>query len=232
MSRSTVHVARSAAPLKPLRWLLAAAVAAGGLLAWWSSASRQEPESRSAEGTAFAWNRPGAATTDLADAVRDSGVLNLTREQAEQQQMQATKAAERQVGALPLTGPVTERPAYVSELEWSALRQAAAMRPDSTGELTRMVNHLRFMKHLELWRGLAPADAPRRQAVAQALLDELPARVGNSEIGRTEAVTLQSALLADLVADPAERARRVETEGKRLVGPSGDPDGGSASGRG
>lgn len=232
MSRSTVHVAPSAAPLKPLRWLLAAAVVAGVLLAWWST-SHQEPASRPAEGAAFAWNRPGAATTDLSDAVRDSGVPNLTREQAEQQQVQAAKAAERQVGAPPLTGPVAERPAYVSELEWSALRQAAAMRPDSAGELTRMVNHLRFMKQLELWRGLStPADAGRRQVVAQALLNELPARVGHSEIDRTEAMTLQSALLVDLVNDPAERARRAETEGKRLVWPSENPGGGSASGRG
>lgn len=234
MSRSTVRLAHRAAPSKPMRWLLAAAVAAGVALACWSwTRPGQEPAARPDAGPGFAWNGPGAPTTDLADQVRDSGVMNLTREQADQQLMEAARAVERQVGVPPATGALTERPAYVSELEWAALRQAAAQRPDSGKELTRMVNHLRFMKQLELWRGLsAPADASRRQAVAQALLDELPARVGNSEIERKEAAGLQAALLQDLVADPAERARRVEAEGKRLVLPAANPDGGPVSARG
>ena len=63
MSRSTVHVARSAAPFKSMRWLLATAAVAGLVLAWWSwSRQGQQPAAQPA-GAAFAWNGAGAPTT-------------------------------------------------------------------------------------------------------------------------------------------------------------------------
>lgn len=214
MSQSTVRLTPS--PTKKIVVaLLIAAVAAGGIVFWWSSGHRSEQGAGPSEGTAFPWG--SAASAKPADPLAN---LNLTPAEADRQQRAAAEAAARQLGAAELTGPVKERPEFVSQLEWTVLQQASQRAPDPAKELTRLVNTLRFMKHLEEWRNLAgAADAKQRQALATQLLASVPARVTAGDMSKADAQQLQGQLLADLVADPTERSRRAEEESRRLVEP-------------
>ncbi|TAK81080.1 MAG: hypothetical protein EPO12_08200 [Aquabacterium sp.] len=212
MSQSTVRLNPS--PTKKIVVaLLIAAAAAGGAAVWWSSARHAEEGKAPADGASFPWSGEAAKPANpLAD-------MKLTPEEADRQQRAAAEAARRQVGAAELTGPVKERPEFVSQLEWAVLQQASQRAPDPSKELTRLINNLRFMKHLDEWRALAGGDAKQRQAVAAQLLATVPARVAAGEMSKADAQQLQAQLLADLVADPNERARRAEEEGRLLVEP-------------
>ncbi|HEX6591329.1 MAG TPA: hypothetical protein VF050_04970 [Moraxellaceae bacterium] len=132
-----------------------------------------------------------------------------------QQQVQAEQAV--QASAPPATGPVNEKPAYVSELEWQVLKGVAAQKANPEQELRRLVANLHFSKQLEQWRQLAgKPDIAQRRALAQALLADIPARVTDAELDDAGARQLQKELLADLYSDPAERVSREQVEAARL----------------
>lgn len=153
-----------------------------------------------------------------ADAVAGAlAPLPATPEAAAREQQAASQAADRQVSLPPWQGPVTQRPAFVSETEWQVLRGVARQRVDYERELLRMVNNLRFHKLLERWRAQAAAgDTPGRRALAGQLLDELPLRVRREEYSVAEAEKLQRELLAALEPDPVRRAARAAAEAARL----------------
>ncbi len=116
-------------------------------------------------------------------------------------------------------GPVTERPDFVSRLEWQALQGVAAQHEDPARELTRLVNNLRFSKQLEQWRQSAASwGTSQRQVLAGELLQELPDHVGDEAIGVDEARRLQEELLGMLEPDPQQRVRRLGEEADRLGG--------------
>ena len=59
-------------------------------------------------------------------------------------------AASAAITAKPITGMVTQRPDFVSELEWQILRNAASQRAKDSGkELSDLVNKLLFAKKKE-----------------------------------------------------------------------------------
>lgn len=136
------------------------------------------------------------------------------------QQEVAAQAAALQLGQKPVSGPVSIRPDFVSEMEWQVLQgvadQAAARGLDRAKEMTRLVNDLRFNKLLEQWG--ASTQATTRHALAGQLLDELPAHVGAGELDHAAARKLQQQLLADVLSDPEARAARAEQEAARLPG--------------
>jgi hypothetical protein len=140
----------------------------------------------------------------------------------EAEQAAAAEAAVRNVGQKPYTGPITERPDFVSDIEWQVLKGVAAQRADSDKELTRLVNHLRFVKQQEAWRSLATngGDGAQRHALAEQLLNEIPDRVSNQEMAAPDAQKLQQMLIADLISDPQQRDQRAAKEFKRIVVPA------------
>ena len=108
----------------------------------------------------------------------------------------------------PLAGPILERPSFVSPVEWAVLKGVSGQKPDAQKELTRMVNFLRFNKRLELWKSAQVQQQPQRSAsLAAQLLDELPTRVSNGEMGASEAQSLGHDLLAQAQAN-ADANRR------------------------
>lgn len=132
-----------------------------------------------------------------------------------QQQAQAEQAVA--ATAPPTAGPVNEKPAFVSELEWQVLKGVAAQKADPAQELRRLVANLHFSKQLEQWRQLAgQPDSTQRRALAQALLADIPARVTDAELDNPGARQLQKEILADLYSDPAERVLRAQAEAARL----------------
>lgn len=133
------------------------------------------------------------------------------------QQAAAAKEIERQPTLKPITGPIKERPAFVSEIEWAMLKGVADQNAQPAAELTRLVNKLRFMKQLELWQSLTHAnDVAKRRVLAEQLLDELPQRVASADLDKPEARKLQASLLKDAVSDEGARRKRAEVEARRL----------------
>lgn len=183
------------------------------VLWWWSH--RDDP----ATGDPVAMEIPATPTAaGLARPVSAvSSEMATTEAGMVAQQQVAAKEIERQPGMKPITGPVKERPAFVSEMEWTMLKAVAQQNPTPDVELTRLVNKLRFMKQLELWQSLEHSpDTAKRQVLAEQLLDELPQRVASSDLDKPEARKLQASLLKDAVSNEQVRKKRAEVEARRL----------------
>lgn len=94
------------------------------------------------------------------------------------QQAQAARAA---IKAKPIDGNVSQRPEFVSEVEWEVLKDAAGNNPEVEKQLTHLVNKLLFYKKREAW--IAPTtDANRRRVLAGELLAMLPAQVDKNAV--------------------------------------------------
>lgn len=155
-------------------------------------------------------------TTGDGDTLADVPVIDspqalemLTPAQVETMQQQAARAAANATGAPPLQGPVRERPAYVSEIEWYILQQVAAQSSDADTRLTQLVNKLRFSKQFELWQ---QATGEQRTLLAQQLLSDIPPQVAQGDLDRATAQHMQAQLLGELVSDPARRRTRLAEE--------------------
>lgn len=180
--------------------VLATALLASATVVVW----RQQAVPLSSNESAEPASAPGSAASGPANTV-------------DAEQTAAVNALAQQVGSPPLSGPVTQRPDFVSPLEWQVLQGVAREHAQPERELTRLVNSLRFNKELELWRsGSMPAGSAQAMALEKQLLQEIPARVAEQEMGLAEAQQLQQALLKDLVPDSEARHRRAEEEAGRL----------------
>jgi hypothetical protein len=115
----------------------------------------------------------------------------------------------------PLTSPLVERPAFVTPAEWDALHAALAQsgQGNNDAEVLHLVNHLRFRKLAEAWRG-APQSLPgglsTRAGAAKAMLDDLLPRLSAGDLDVAEARQLLPELLADAVPNPNERVQRAQ----------------------
>jgi hypothetical protein len=168
-----------------------------------------------------------AAASKMAEA--DSPPVALSRASEaeittilEEQQALNQKIAQEPV-LEPIVGPVTSKPAFLSETEWTVLTAMAQQQPSPDKALTGLVNATRFNKQLEHWEGLSQkAAADTRLGLARQLLDDLPQQVLEGNVDLHAATKLQSRLLVDAVQNPSERKRRAATEAKRLVPPPPD----------
>lgn len=208
-----VQVARSAGK----QWFALLALIGGAMAAvlwWWShrdDAAVSEPVASSA---------PAPEAAALAQPValaQPAAALPTTEAGLMAQQAAAAQVVARAPAMKPITGPVTERPEFVSEMEWTMLKGVAQQNATPDAELTRLVNKLRFMKQLELWQSMEHSnDMAKRQLLAEQLLDDLPQRVANADLDKPEAQKLQASLLKDAVSDEQARKKRAEVESRRL----------------
>ncbi|PCJ38564.1 MAG: hypothetical protein COA99_11765 [Moraxellaceae bacterium] len=156
---------------------------------------------------------------NLAD-LENAGLENLDLNKINAEQEKALEAVQRQVGVKETSGKISERPDFISPIEWRILKWVAEQKTNSDEELTKSVNHLRFAKQEELWDQMfASQDSEntvQRHALANQLLSSLPARVANQNVASSRAQRLQSKLLHDLVSDPDERRLRIAKEAKRI----------------
>lgn len=211
---TSVHVVRGSGKLWPLTILaLASAALLAGL--WWHH--QEEPSVQQAVA-------PAPASTDLTKDKPTASTIEPqagTQSSMEIEQAAAAKEIERQPTMKPIKGPIKERPAFVSDMEWQMLKGVSQQNATPDAELTRLVNKLRFMKQLELWQSLEHStDLAKRKALAEQLLDELPQRVASTDLDKPEAQKLQLALIKDAVSDEAARRQRAEAEARRLVAPA------------
>ncbi len=182
MSRITPAPAASSGLRKPVYML---ALLGAGMAAWWAlragTPAPAAPLSNDSARAAFPWSRTPAV-------VDDAAALSA-------QQESAAAAALRDLGSAELTGPVNERPDFVSLLEWKVLQAVAQKNDHPQQELTRLVNDLRFEKLLDAWRSPpAGLDAATRLRLAAQLRQDLPAHLARGELSTAEASQLQREL--------------------------------------
>lgn len=166
---------------------------------------------------------PGPATVPRATGPEPSadptdrnvnGVVPRDPDAVVAEQVEANQAAAYQLQVGQLSGPINERPEFVSRIEWQVLNQIAQQSADSERELTRLVNHLRFSKQLEIWKN--KSDSPQRDALAQQLLRDIPVRVYSLDLSPQRAQQLQVDLLVSLYDDLQVRRQRIAEEAERI----------------
>lgn len=112
---------------------------------------------------------------------------------------------------------LTRKPDALSELEWQAMREAAAQSPNPGHELARMADYVVFQKRFMQWQGgAATMDAKQRASLGQALLDEMPTKVAQGVLAAQQAIQIQSEIVQDLEADVAKRQKWLDQERQRL----------------
>lgn len=140
-----------------------------------------------------------------------------TVSQMELAQQESAKGIEQEPRIEPIKGTVSERPTFMSEMEWNILKAVAQQQPDPDKALTALTNKVRFTKQLEVWQDLsATADPAKRKVLANELLEDLPQRVTNEDMDLLGAQKLQGELLLDAEPDVTARTKRAAKEAKRL----------------
>lgn len=133
------------------------------------------------------------------------------------QQEEAMQAALATDNKSAPAGPITQRPGYVSPLEWQILKSVAREHPDSEAELTRLVQYLRFSKQLESWQ--SPTQGMTEQQHEQLgwqLLTAIPHHVQQQNLSAHHAHEVQTLLLEHLIDDEAERRQYLRKEATRI----------------
>lgn len=189
--------------------VLAATAVAAGIGIWWfqqaSTPTSVTPIAPIASGPDAAV--APTATDTPASAPTETLASPQVIEKLIDEQKQTAKSIEAQPPLKPIKGTVTERPSFMSEMEWSVFKSVAMQQPDPDKALTALVNKVRFIKQLEVLQDLpATADKAKRQALASELLSDLPERLKNRDYDYAGAVKLQNQLLADAEPDPSKRA--------------------------
>lgn len=105
-------------------------------------------------------------------------------------QAEAAKAA---IVAQPIEGNVSDRPDFVSEIEWDVLKGAVAQNEDVDKALSHFVNKLLFFKKREAWMNDSTA-LETRQKLARELLAMIPQQLSERAIDQTFADKLSNEL--------------------------------------
>lgn len=206
------------------KWIMVGgAVAVAVVAGVWFSRSHQAADEGERVTAASAPVAPAASVAGMAAMQGSSAPMTAAQIEAEThslvaKQQEAAKELEKTPGLPPITGPVRERPSFVSELEWQMLKGVTQQAGDPDKEMTRLVNFLRFNKQLELLEGMHNSpDKAKRKELADQLLQELPVRITNSEMDMKEATRIMNELLGDAELEPQARAKRATAESARLA---------------
>jgi hypothetical protein len=204
--------------------ILGAVAAALAVAVWWTQRSDSDTaavapaaSAASASDTTSAFEalqQKQAQQQQAAQAPAEAPSQPLTAEQIREAQtaLHEVSVANQQLDSKaiwkPLSGPLKDRPAFASAMEWQMLKGVAERQADPQAELLRLANFLRYTKLLEKWQDLpATADAGMRQALASQLQDDLPDRVRNGEVDAQDARRQAPALLRDAFQDSAARTK-------------------------
>jgi hypothetical protein len=206
-----VHVQNSSSK----KWIpiLGALTVATLAAAWWG---REHMANEPSAVTDAAPVTAAATTATPATPAAAPAPVAITPAATPEQQQEAQRVlAEQQAAAQELEkmaewrvlkGPITERPAFASVMEWQMLKAVAERQPNGQAELTRLTNFLRYTKLLEKWQDLpASADAGQRQPLAAQLSSELALHVREGDVDVKDAQRQLPALLRDAYPTEAQR---------------------------
>lgn len=209
-------------PSSNKKWIaIAAAIAALGAAGYWfTSAEDVSDAARVTDAmTAASGAVPGSAAVVPGAEFSNAEPSAQETQAVLEQQKAAARVVEDRPDLKPLTGPITERPDFVSPMEWAMLQGVVQQHAQPDKELTRMVNFLRFMKQMESLEALprTPQNVAKRQMLSAILIDDLPNRVQQGDLELKDAKARMAEWLVDAVPDATTRQQQSEAMGKRLV---------------
>lgn len=210
-----VHVTSSSSK----KWIvIAVGIVALGAAAYWFT--RSEDPGEGARVTELGTAPVVASDPSVPTTVYSNPNPTMQETQAAlEEQKAAAKVVEEQPVFKPLTGPITERPSFVSPMEWAMLQGVVQQHANPDKELTRMVNFLRFMKQMELLESLPKSaqNAAKRQVLTAQLVEDLPARVQGGDLELKDAQARLAEWLPEAMPDEGARLKRMEAISKQLV---------------
>lgn len=197
--------------------VVATAVAAGAGIWWYQQNSTPTSVTPLAPVTAPSAQldtpNQGAPAPSSTDAVPSPQLI----EKLVDDQKQTAKVIEEQPQLKPIKGPVTERPSFISEMEWSIFKNVSMQQADPDKALTALINKVRFFKQLEVLQDLPPTAAPsKRQVLANELLEDLPERLRNGDYDQAGATQLLDQLTASAEPDLNKRKALAAKHAKLL----------------
>ena len=141
-------------------------------------------------------------------------LASMTPEQLIEMQKASVNAAISATSELEQVSVVRERPEYISPAEWLIINAVAERHATPDDELVRLVNLMRFNKQRE---ALTKADSEEtRKQLAEALLEQIPARVQNQELTKERAQAMQLDMISQLYSDKADIRARAAEEAERI----------------
>jgi len=141
-------------------------------------------------------------------------LASMTPEQLIEMQKASVNAAVSATGELEQVTVVRERPEYISPAEWLIINAVAERHVTPDDELVRLVNLMRFNKQRE---ALAKTDSDvTRKQLAEALLNQIPARAQNQELTKERAQAMQLDMISQLYSDKADIRARAAEEAERI----------------
>ncbi len=110
------------------------------------------------------------------------------------------KAAAQETATAVLTGTtvsgtLTQKPDYVTELEWQVLQNVAKQNPSAN--LTDLVNKMLFLKKKQAWLS-AREHSAERKLLARQLLEMIPAQLAAETIDSQTAQEMEGQLQTEL----------------------------------
>ena len=139
---------------------------------------------------------------------------SMAPEQLIEMQKASVNAAITATSELEQVSVVRERPEYISPAEWLIINAVAERHATPDDELVRLVNLMRFNKQREAF-AKAESDVIRKQ-LAEALLNQIPARVQNQELTKERAQAMQLDMISQLYSDKADIRARAAEEAERI----------------
>lgn len=111
------------------------------------------------------------------------------------------------------------RPTDLPEHDWNALKGALSKHvPNAEAEAVRVVNYLQYQKRFEYWQTTeGNKSAKERASLAQALLDEIPARMAQGEFTAAEAVLMNTVLITESEPNETLRQQRIAAMQEQLL---------------
>ncbi len=139
------------------------------------------------------WHSGNDGDTGAAVDATQPVALNMSEQDIVDAEKNASIAA---VSGETVTGTVTERPDYITEIEWQVLQSVTRQNPDI--KLNDLVNKMLFAKKKQAWLS-AEKDSAERKLLAKQLLDMIPGQVAMEAIDGATAQTMEAELHADLL---------------------------------
>jgi cytoskeletal protein RodZ len=140
------------------------------------------------------WQNGNDENTEEPASATQSPASNMSKKEVIDAQELAAVAA---ISGKTVSGTVTQRPDYVSEIEWQVLQNVTKKQPDNEKKLTNLVNKLLFTKKKQAWLAAGENTDQRRQ-LARQLLDMIPEQLAIEAIDSEAAKEMETKLAADV----------------------------------
>jgi len=140
------------------------------------------------------WYSRNDKNTDDPLSTKQSVAFNMSKKEIIDAQKVADVAA---ISGKTVSGPVKQRPDYVSEVEWQVFQGVTKNQPENEKKLTNLVNKMLFIKKKQAWLS-SPENSDQRRQLAGELLKMIPGQLEIEAIDSATAKEMETKLNAEL----------------------------------